>query len=306
MNTTEAARQDVIIVGGSYAGLAAAMALGRSMRDVVVIDAGKPCNRFTPHSHNFLTHDGRAPAEIASLARVQVLAYPTVRLHEATAMDMRIMADGFEIETDAGIVWSGRKVIIATGIIDELPVIPGMQECWGKSVLHCPYCHGYEVRGKRTAMIGQGDAGIEMAIIVSHWAPGLTMLTNAWDGLTDANMQRLAAAGIRVDPGRIVEIVHENGFVRSIRLSNGATLDVDVVYAKVPFSHHSDLAARVGCDLTRDGYIALDALGRTTVPGVYAAGDCASRIRTVANAVGSGTAVGMQVNKDLVLGHDAG
>jgi thioredoxin reductase len=297
-----ATMHDVLIVGGSYAGMAAAMALGRSMRDVIVVDAGNPCNRFTPHSHNFLTHDGRAPSEIAEIARAQVLAYPTVHMKHASATDIRSDGGGFVVAVDDGTVLRARKVILAAGIVDELPNIPGLQECWGKSVLHCPYCHGYEVRGSRTALIGHGDAGLEMAIMVGHWAPDLTVLTNGWIDAEALDRLRAQASGVRVDTRPIAEVVHERGHVRAIRFQDGSASSFDVIYAKVPFKLHSDLSTRIACEHTSEGYVVVDGTGRTSIAGVYAAGDCASKMRTVANAVGTGTTVGMQVNRDLVMG----
>lgn len=303
LETEHATMHDVLIIGGSYAGLAAAMALGRSMRDVVVIDAGRPCNRFTPHSHNFLTHDGRPPAEIAEIARAQVLAYPTVHMKHAVATNIRSDGEGFMVSVDDGTDLRAKKVILATGIVDTLPDIRGLSACWGKSVLHCPYCHGYEVRGRSTLILANDESGVEMARMVSHWAGDLTMLTNGQPGLTDAHLQRLHAAGISVNVRPIAEIEHVDGYVRRVHVDDGSVVSCEVVYAKVPFVLHNDLSVQIACDHTPEGYVAVDGMGRTSVAGIYAAGDCTSRLRTVANAVGTGTAVGMQVNKDLVMGY---
>ena len=150
-------RFDVIIVGGSYSGLSAAMALGRALRKVLIIDGGKPANRFTPHSHNFITHDGRSPGEIAALARQQVNKYPTVKQVNGFVTSAERAANEFMVVLDSGASYSATKLVFATGIIDVLPNIPGLADCWGKSVLHCPYCHGYEVRNVKTGIIGNGD-----------------------------------------------------------------------------------------------------------------------------------------------------
>jgi len=140
---------DVIIIGGSYAGLSAALALGRSLRKVLIMDSGLPCNRSTPHSHNFLTHDGERPAVIAEQARTKVLAYKTVTWWNGLAVSGRKTGSGFEIITQNDGIFYGRKLIFATGIRDILPDIKGFAECWGISVIHCPYCHGYEFRGEK-------------------------------------------------------------------------------------------------------------------------------------------------------------
>jgi len=157
---------DVIIVGGSYAGLSAAMALGRAMRKVLIIDGGKPANRFTPHSHNFITHDGRTPGEIAEMARKQVDAYPSIKRIDGFVVSAEKVNHEFVVHLGSGQTYTSRKLIFATGIIDQMPDIPGFSECWGKSVLHCPYCHGYEVRDEATGILGNGDYGYEFSGLI--------------------------------------------------------------------------------------------------------------------------------------------
>ncbi len=143
---------DVIIIGGSYSGLSAALALGRSLRHVLIIDSGKPCNEQTPHSHNFLTHDGETPRSIASKAKEEVSKYETVHFHSGLAVRGEKTDSGFEITTEAGESFTAKKLIFATGVRDIMPEIDGISECWGISVIHCPYCHGYEVRGEKTGL----------------------------------------------------------------------------------------------------------------------------------------------------------
>lgn len=159
---------DVIIIGGSYSGLAAAMALGRALRKVLIIDSGKPCNRQTPHSHNFLTQDGKSPKEIAALAKGQVEQYKTVQFFNGLATTGLKTNNGFEIYTDTGKQFTARKVIFATGIHDIMPDIPGFAESWGISVLHCPYCHGYEVKHLATGILGNGNYGFEFSTLISN------------------------------------------------------------------------------------------------------------------------------------------
>ena len=147
---------EVIIIGGSYSGLSAALALGRSLRKVLVIDGGKPCNRFTPHSQNFLTHDGRKPAEISAIAKEQVLQYKTVEFLEDVALNAEKTEQGFTVETDRG-TFQSKRLILAAGLRDILPDIPGIAECWGKSVIHCPYCHGYEFHSQKTGILANDE-----------------------------------------------------------------------------------------------------------------------------------------------------
>ncbi len=175
---------DVIIVGGSYSGLAAGMALGRALRNVLIIDSGKPCNRQTPFSHNFITQDGIPPKEIAAVAKQQVEKYDTVQFFSGLATKGIKTEEGFDIHVATGEIFTARKLIFATGIYDVMAPIPGYAECWGISVLHCPYCHGYEVRGQKTGIIGNGASGFEFAALISNWTNNLTVYTNGKSTLT--------------------------------------------------------------------------------------------------------------------------
>ncbi|MBL7931401.1 MAG: NAD(P)/FAD-dependent oxidoreductase, partial [Bacteroidia bacterium] len=152
---------DVIIIGGSYSGLAAGLALGRALRKVLIIDSGLPCNRQTPHSHNFITHDGKTPAEISRMARGQVEKYETVTFLESTVIDGAKVGKGFEIKTEKGEVFKATKLIFATGIRDQMPDIEGFSECWGITAIHCPYCHGYEVWNQITGILANGAFAYE-------------------------------------------------------------------------------------------------------------------------------------------------
>ncbi len=175
---------DVIIVGGSYSGLSAAMSLGRSLRQVLVIDSGLPCNRQTPHSHNFITQDGEVPTVISAKAKLQVDFYKTVQFFNGLAVQANKTKVGFEIKTDSGEVFTSKKVLFATGVKDLLPEIKGLAECWGISVLHCPYCHGYEVKTEKTAIIANGEMAFEYAKLISNWTKDLRLLTNGKSALT--------------------------------------------------------------------------------------------------------------------------
>ena len=175
---------DVIIVGGSYSGLAAGMALGRSLRRVLIIDSGKPCNRQTPHSHNFITQDGKTPKEIATLAKQQVEKYETVTFFNGLATNGVKTKEGFEIQTASGETFFAKKIIFATGIKDIMADIEGYADCWGISVLHCPYCHGYEVRNEITGILGNGEYGFEFSGLISNWTKKLTLFTNGKSTLT--------------------------------------------------------------------------------------------------------------------------
>lgn len=291
---------DVIIIGGSYAGLAAAMALGRALRKVLIIDAGDPCNKQTPQSHNFLTNDGNAPAVIASVARQQVSNYPTVQFMNGIATTAHRGANGFEVDVTTGEKFTAAKIILATGIEDIMPAIPGFAACWGKSVLHCPYCHGYEVREQTTGILANADTAFELASLINNWTKDLTVYTNGESMLTAQQKEKLQMHQIKIVENRIHHIEHSNGYIDSIVFNDGAGAAVKALYARLPFVQHSNIAENLGCALTPEGYISIDAAYKTTVPGVFACGDNASRMRTVANAVAMGTTAGIMVNKEMI------
>lgn len=291
---------DVIIIGGSYAGLAAAMALGRALRKVLIIDAGDPCNKQTPQSHNFLTNDGKAPAVIASVARQQVSNYTSVKFMNGIATTAHKVADGFEVYVTTGEKFTAAKIILATGIEDIMPAIPGFAACWGISVLHCPYCHGYEVRHQPTGILANGDTAFELASLINNWTKDLTVFTNGEAMLTAQQKEKLQMHQIKIVENRIHHIGNSNGYIDSIVFNNGTGAAVKALYARLPFVQHSNIAENLGCALTPEGYISIDAAYKTTVPGVYACGDNASRMRTVANAVAMGTTAGIMVNKEMI------
>ncbi len=291
---------DVIIIGGSYAGLASAMALGRALRNVLVIDAGEPCNKQTPHSHNFLTHDGETPKEISTLARQQVSRYDTVTLLSALATKGIKTANGFEIQTNAGDTFRARKLVFATGIKDIMPDIPGFSESWGISVLHCPYCHGYEVRHQKTGILANGDTGFELATLISNWTTDLTLFTNSKSALTEQQRLKLNKHRILIVEEKISQLENKNGFIQHIVMADGVKLPLKAIYARPPFTQHSSIPQALGCELTPEGYIKIDGAHRTTIPGIYACGDNVTRMRTVANAVSMGTTTGLMLNNELI------
>jgi thioredoxin reductase len=290
---------DVIIIGGSYSGLSAAMTLGRSLRKVLVIDSGLPCNRQTPHSHNFLTQDGQTPYEIAALAKAQVEKYSTVAFYNGTAITGAKTKQGFEITTQTGDAFSAKKLIFATGIKDLLPDIEGFAACWGISVIHCPYCHGFEFRSQKTAILANGDRAMHLASLVHNLSKDLVILTSGDAGFDGEQAAALKKNHVKVIETEVAEIEHKNGHVNKVIFKNGSTLSMDAIYAAVPFVQHSDIPGKLGCELTEQGYLQVNAFQQTSVPGIFASGDCTIFMRSVANAVASGNFAGAMVNKEL-------
>jgi thioredoxin reductase len=292
---------DVIIIGGSYAGLSAAMALGRALRKVLIIDNGKPCNRQTPHSHNFLTNDGRTPAEITALANLQVSRYETVHFFTGVAIAGKKSETGFEVEVATGEIFTGKKILFATGIKDMLPAINGFDVCWGISVLHCPYCHGYEVRNEKTGIFLNGDAAFDFARLIANWTVDFTLFTNGPSTLAVEQTAKLESHHIKIIEKQIKKLEHIKGHLESIVFIDGTTMPLNVMYAPAPFEQHSTIPQSLGCELTEDGYIKVDHLQETSIKGIYAAGDNASRMRTVANAVSMGTTAGIAISKKMIV-----
>ncbi|MBL7746762.1 MAG: NAD(P)/FAD-dependent oxidoreductase [Chitinophagaceae bacterium] len=291
---------DAIIVGGSYAGLAAGMALGRALRQVLIIDSGKPCNQQTPHSHNFLTNDGKTPKEIATLARQQVQQYDTIHFLDEMVTGGHKTGTGFEIMTASGSTFSSQKLVFATGIKDIMPSIPGFAACWGISVLHCPYCHGYEVRHQKTGILANGDEAFELSSLISNWTGDLTVYTNGRATLTEDQHQKLQQHKITVTEKEIERIEHRSGYIEKIIFKDGTHAALQAMYARLPFEQHSSVPQVLGCEITTEGYIKTDPAQKTTVAGIFACGDNTTRMRTVANAVAMGTTAGMMLNKELI------
>lgn len=292
---------DVIIVGGSYSGLAAGMALGRALKKVLIIDSGKPCNRQTPYSHNFITHDGDTPAEIAALANLQVRSYDTVKFFDGLATSGFKTETGFEISVASGETFAAKKLIFATGIIDIMPDIDGFAACWGISVLHCPYCHGYEVRNEKTGILGHGEYGYELARLISNWTNDLTLFTNGHSTFTVEQTEKLEKHKIKIVEKEIERLEHNNGYLQNIIFKDGTKSSLKTIYVHSPFEQHCQIPKLLGCELTGEGYIKVDPFQETTVNGVFACGDNATRMRTVANAVAMGTTAGITVSKKMIL-----
>jgi len=290
---------DTIIVGGSYAGLSAAMTLGRSLRNVLIIDSGNPCNKQTPHSHNFLTRDGVPPGEIAKIAREEVAKYPTIEFYNGFAVNGTKISEGFMIKTSDRNSFKGKKLIFATGILDSLHDIKGFAECWGISVIHCPYCHGYEVRNKKTAILADGDRLVYFTSLIKNLTDDVTLITSEINASNADNIAILQRNGVKIIEKKILEIQHHNGYIEKVIFSDGTAESFEAMYAPVPFRQHSGIPEELGCELTDIGLIKIDESHKTTVDSVYAVGDNSNPLRSVSLAVSSGSVAGVKINGEL-------
>jgi len=290
---------EVIIIGGSYAGLSAAMALGRSLRKVLLIDSGRPCNMQTPHSHNFITQDGEKPGAIAKKAKAQVLKYQTVEFLNAFATSGTQTKNGFAITIQSGEVFTSKKLIFATGIKDIMPDIKGFSECWGISAIHCPYCHGYEFRNQKTAILANGERAFHLASLVYNLSRDIVILTSGKADFKTDQIARLSKNGIKIIETALSGIEHDNGQIKNVLFDDGTKISLDAVYASIPFVQHTDIPVALGCKLTDTGHLQVDNFQKTAIYGIYACGDNTSMMRSVANAVHTGNMTGAMVNKEL-------
>lgn len=289
---------DVIIVGGSYAGLSAAMALGRALRKVLILDSGAPCNRRTPYSHNFITQDGVPPEAIAAKAREQVLAYPTVTFLEGTAVAGRKTESGFDLITQTGETFAAGKLVFASGVKDLLPDIPGFSACWGISVLHCPYCHGYEVKQARTGVLANGKEAFHYVRLIRNWTKDLALFTHGRSALTPDEAGLIEKHGIPIIEKEIASLEQEEGRIRQIVFRDGSAFALEAIYFRPPFEQHCVIPQNLGCALNESGWLKTDSTQQTTVNGVYACGDCAGP-RAIAIAVSTGLIAGSALNNKL-------
>jgi len=290
---------NVIIIGGSGAGLSAALVLGRSGSQTLVLDNGRPCNGVAPKSHNFLTHDAQAPSAIRAAALKDLQSYETVTFKPATVVKVQKLETGFEVETKTAETFKAQKLIFANGVTDELPDIKGFKACWGISALHCAYCHGYEFKNEPTGFIFDGTSFLDTASVLYNLSTNLVVLTNGILTLSARQLKILGRHNIEIIYTKIKEIVHDQGQVKQVLFTDGTTKDFKVLYVHTKRNYNSDLAASVGCELGESGYVKRNGDYKTNVPGVFACGDVSGAARSVAVAVASGNLAGMAANTEL-------
>jgi thioredoxin reductase len=261
---------DVIIAGGGPAGLAAALTLGRMLRRTLVLDSGDYRNAPAAALHNFLGHDGTPPAELRRIARAQLTPYETVEVRDLAATAARPAGDGFELTLSDGSTVRTKRVLLATGVVDELPPIEGLAELWGTSVFHCPYCHGFEVRGKALAVLGSEPRFADLAIHLTRLTDDVALCSNGPLDLPAEVRAALTDAGVQVREQKVTRVRADR-----LEFESGDDLPREAVFTGGPLRQRSDLAAQLGCRTLEDGAVEVDPLGRTTVPGVHAAGDMA-------------------------------
>ncbi|KQZ15050.1 MULTISPECIES: NAD(P)/FAD-dependent oxidoreductase [unclassified Mesorhizobium] len=292
-------QHDVIIIGGSYAGMAAALQLLRARRSVLVIDAGQRRNRFASHSYGFLGQDGVDPAVLAAKAREQLLAYPTLTWIDGRAETARGDKDAFVVGIEDGDEHGGRRLLFATGVADTLPAIEGVGERWGKSIFHCPYCHGYELGRGRIGVIGTSQMSVHQAQFIPEWG-AVTFFTNDAVPLDDAIRADLVARQVSVEETPIARIKGH----ADVELTDGRVLSFAGLFTATETHPASSVAAGLGAELEPTPFgsqIKTEETKETTVPGAFACGDAARIPHSVTLAVGDGAWAGVQLHRSLVF-----
>jgi len=290
---------DVIVVGGSFAGLAAATQIARARRKVLVVDAGKRRNRFAEASHGFLTQDGRAPGEIIADAREQLMAYTTAEIDDGVVEKAERMDDGFALTRADGSILRSRRLVLATGVVDTLPDVEGLRERWGKSVFHCPYCHGYELGAGRIGVVASVPNSAHQAALIADWGATTLFVNNLFEP-DEEQLAMLEKRGVTVETTGIEAVVGK----ADVRLADGRVLPFDGLFTASKTNMASPLAEQLGCRFVvgpMGAYIETSGFMQTSVPGVYACGDAARGAGSVSIAVGDGAMAGVGAHQSLIF-----
>jgi thioredoxin reductase (NADPH) len=304
MGQSNAQDTDVVVIGGSLAGLQAALTLGRACRRVVVIDDGRPRNAPATHVHNFLGQHGPAPTALLGTARTALIDYDVTLEHDRVVQVERARSDGrLRVTSHDGRVWQPRVVLLATGLIDELPDVPGVSELWGRDVVACPHCHGWEVRGEPLAQLslrGMLQRGVERALLLSRWSSDVVLLTDGEEP-DAAQREGLYAAGVTVQPQHVRRLVHHEGRLHSVEFADGTHLARRTVFVVTRQRQQSNLSHELGCSHTNEGIaVETDSIGRTSVPGIWAAGTTTSPALLAIGAAGHASTVAIAIHNDLL------
>ncbi|WDZ97282.1 NAD(P)/FAD-dependent oxidoreductase [Herbaspirillum sp. WKF16] len=294
---------DVIVVGASFAGASAAMQLARARRKILLIDAGSPRNRYAEASHGFLGQDGTPPHEIMAIAVQQLMAYPNFELAVAYAEHAAADAQGVSVTVEGGRRFQARRLILATGVRDELPPIPGLQERWGKTAIHCPYCHGYEVRDRKLGVIATTPLSAHQGIMLPDWGP-TTYFTQGQFEPEEAELRQMQKRGTAIERTPVVEILGEAPEIEAVRLADGRALELGAVFVGPRVHMSSPLAMQLGCAFEQGAmgpYIRTDEMRQTSVPNVLAAGDAAMAFHNGTMASASGVMAGVSAHRSLIM-----
>jgi thioredoxin reductase len=293
---------DAIVIGGSFAGLSAALYLGRARVHVCVLDTGSPRNRFTNHSHGLFGHDGSDPASMLGTMRKQLSAYPTVQLVDAAAIDAGREQGAFVVRLADGRTVKGLQLLLASGITDILPDLPGVAERWGRSVIHCPYCHGYEFADRNLGVLASSPLSVHQAQLIPEWGP-TTFFTDGQTVEPDA-IEALTARNVSVERERVVGLEGNGPLLSAVRLADGRSIPIDALYIGPRYRFSSDIAERLGCAIEAGPLgpvLKVDEMKATSVAGVFAAGDVTRMGHTVTFACADGVMAALAIHRSRVF-----
>ncbi|MCP1199043.1 NAD(P)/FAD-dependent oxidoreductase [Notoacmeibacter sp. MSK16QG-6] len=298
--------QDVIVVGGSFAGLSAAMQLSRARKKVLVLDTGMPRNRFTHASHGFPGQDGNSPQAIQTALRAELAVYPSVSFRKDAAVSIAFEGGGFRVSLADGTALTARRVILAYGVSDTLPDLPGLRERWGVSVLHCPYCHGYELDRQAMGVLLRDETALHQAIMLPEWGP-TTVFTQGAFKPSDDQVRQLTSRGIKIEETPITELNGAGVTLENVGLADGRNVPLAGLFVAPQTAPACDIAEQLGCAVN-DGptgpYLAVDAMQASSVPGVFAAGDLASPMPNATRAAAAGVMAGVAAHRSLIFDPD--
>ncbi|WP_145147411.1 NAD(P)/FAD-dependent oxidoreductase [Paenibacillus xylanexedens] len=290
---------DVLIIGGGPAGLNAALVLGRARKNVVVIDDETPRNWVTRETHGFVTRDGASPREFRKAAKEQIAAYPSVQFASDTATAITGSDGDFVVKTTQGASYRTKKILFAVGKKDLPLDINGLTEVYGKSAFVCPYCDGWELRDQSLVIIVNGDKALHMAKVISGWTDQYTICTNGSDSLTDEQREELKQHHVTVFDAPIQSINSEEGMVKQVVLNDGTAIPCTGVFFQPKLFTGSELPNAIGCEITESGTVIVDASGKTSVAGVFSAGDAASEMYQAITAASLGALSAVSINNEL-------
>jgi thioredoxin reductase len=291
---------DCVVVGGGAAGLSAALMLGRCRRRVLVCDTGRPRNRWSHAVHGFLTRDGTPPGELLRAAREELARYDTVELRSAEVVDATPAPDGFALRCADGTRLLTRKLLLATGVVDDLPPVPGLPELYGTSVFHCPYCDGWEWRDQPIAIYGRDDAAAGLALGLTVWSGDLLLCTDGPAQLGERMRGRLDALGVPLREDRLRRLEGAGGRLARIVFADGESVERRALFFATSQRQASELPARLGCRFTDQGAVDTGKCEATNVPGLYVCGDASREAQFVVVAAAEGSEAGMAINKALL------
>lgn len=291
---------DVIIVGAGPAGLSAALVLARACRRVLVFDHGHPRNASALHMHGYLTRDGIAPHDFRAFAREELARYPDVRIADVEVTSARALEGGFEVTTLDNEQFTAKKLLLATGVVDNVPDVPGLKELYGKSVFHCPYCDGYELRGQPLAVYGCDERGYGLALELTGWSDDIAIVSDGPCGIDASGLARLAKRRITVREEKVVRLEGRDGRLERIVFDSGEPLERRALFFTTGQVQRSHLADSLGCEFNDKGTVRTGPYETTHIHGLYVAGDASRAVQWVIVAAAEGAEAAYSINQDLI------